>query len=54
MREENLLQGLEGICAACKTEQKIEFQEEWFLNSLYRTGCCPGCSYDHWIFIRKI
>lgn len=53
MREENLLQGLEGICVACRTEQQIQFSEQWHLNSLYKIGDCPACAYEHSIFVKK-
>lgn len=53
MREENVRSGIDGICASCKTSQKIPLRDAWYLDSLYKVGDCPSCNYEHVIFVRK-
>jgi hypothetical protein len=53
-KEENLETMLDGICGKCDTPQDIRFDERWELGTLYMVGCCPGCSYEHSIPVKKI
>lgn len=53
MREENLRLSIDGLCAGCKTTQRIAFREHWHLNNLYKIGTCPSCDYEHEILIER-
>jgi hypothetical protein len=53
IREENMRQGLEGICVRCTSTKKIAFRQEWHNDFLYKIGDCPGCGYEHHILVKK-